>query len=124
MKKNWKAWLGLVLVFFAGIVAGVVGTRVVTRRVIQAVIQHPDLVRERIEHDLVRRLKLTPDQQAKVHITLTETQRELGDLRTEFQPRFVVIMTNAQSRISDVLTPEQQKKFEKIKEDNRRIFPH
>jgi hypothetical protein len=121
--KKWKPILALVLVFLAGLVMGVVSTRVVTRRVIRGAIEHPDRVREYIERDLVRKLKLDLDQQAKVHATLVDSQQQLETLRSDFEPRFVTIMSNAQAHISEVLTPEQKVKFDKLREENRRIFP-
>jgi Spy/CpxP family protein refolding chaperone len=111
------------LVFVAGVVVGVVGTRVVTRVVIRRAINHPELVRERIEHDLVRKLRLDADQQAKVHQVLLDSQKQLRELRLEFQPELASILSSASTNISSVLTPEQREKFEKLREENRHFLP-
>ncbi len=102
--KKLKPLLALALVFVAGMVVGVVGTRVVIRGFIRRAILHPELVRERIERDLVRRLKLDATQEMKVHEVLADSQKQLRDLRLEFQPQFIVIMSNSQERIAAVLT--------------------
>ena len=121
--KKLKPLLALLLMFLAGLAVGVVGTRVATRSFIRRAIQNPDLVRNLIEIDLVRKLKLDAVQRIKVHEVLADSQRQLRELRLEFQPRFAPIMDEANDRISAVLTPEQLKKFEKLQEENRRIFP-
>jgi hypothetical protein len=121
--KNLKPILALLLMFGVGVIVGVVGTRIVVRGFIRHAIEHPELVRERIERDLVRRLKLDSEQRAKVHEALTDTQKQLRDLRLEFQPQFVAIISDSQARIAAVLTPEQREKFEKYREENRRILP-
>ncbi|HWF18400.1 MAG TPA: hypothetical protein VG754_04000 [Verrucomicrobiae bacterium] len=121
--KKLRPWLVLLLVFCAGTMFGIVATRIVTRRVIHRMITHPDFVRERIQRELVRKLKLTPGQEIQVEAVLTDSQKELRDLRQEFQPRFVFIIADAQNRISAVLTPDQRERFEKLKEQNRHYFP-
>lgn len=121
--KKWKPILALVLVFLAGLALGIVGTRVVTRRVIRAALQNPELVALRIERDLVRGLKLNEEQKVKVHATLVDAQKQLQELRTDFQPRFLVITSNAQEHISQVLTPEQREKFDKMRGEHARFFP-
>jgi hypothetical protein len=113
----------LLLMFGVGVIVGVVGTRIVVRGFIRRAIEHPELVREQIERDLVRRLKLDSEQRAKVHEALTDTQKQLRDLRLEFQPQFVAIMSDSQARIADVLTPEQREKFDKYRKENQRILP-
>lgn len=121
--KKLKAIAALLLVFCAGLVVGVVATRVVTRVVIRAAISHPELVRERIERELVWKLRLDAEQRAKVHDVLVKSQRQLRDLRVEVQPELAGILSNASEQISETLTPEQRAKFEKLKEENWRLLP-
>jgi len=121
--KTLKVLAALVLVFGAGLVVGVVATRVVTRIVIRRALTHPELVRNRIERELARKLKLDAGQEAKVHVVLVDSQRQLRELRMEFQPQLSLILSNASAGISDTLNPEQLGKFEKMKEQNRRLLP-
>src|SRR5215475_840663 len=110
--KTLKVWLVLLLVFLAGFAGGVVATRIVVRKIVQTAIRHPELVRHRIELSLDRRLRLDPQQREQVGQILAETQDRLKALRKEFQPQFADIMQETRGKISAVLTPEQQQKFD------------
>jgi O-antigen ligase len=121
--KKLKVWLVLALVFLAGFAGGVVVTRVVTRRVIAAVIAHPELVRVKIERDLNRNLKLDARQRERVHQILTGAHDRLKALRQDFQPQFVSIVQDTRTEISAVLTPEQQKKFEQFQAERSTFLP-
>jgi len=116
--KNWKSLLLLVLVFFAGLAVGVVGTRIVVRRVVQGAIAHPERVQTYMERNLTRRLRLDNDQQVKLHDILTDTRGQLTSLRKEFQPQAAEVLTDADKKISALLTPEQQERYDKFKERN------
>jgi hypothetical protein len=114
--KTLKLLLLVGLVFFAGVVAGVVGTRVVIRHWMRSAIERPQMVQTLIEHRLQWRLKLDADQQAQVHQILADTRGQLKALRQEYHPQAVVIISNADAKISALLTPAQQKRFEKMKQ--------
>ena len=114
--KNWKSILLLMLVFCAGIVAGVVGTRVVVRQAVQQAIVHPERMQVSMERNLTRKLQLDNDQQAKLHVILTDTRHQLADLRKQFQPQTATILHDTDQKISLLLTPEQQTRYDKIKE--------
>lgn len=121
--KKLKVWLVLALVFLAGFAGGVVVTRVVTRRVIAAVIAHPGLVRVKIERDLNRNLKLDDRQRERVHQILTGARDRLKTLRQDFQPQFVSIVQDTRTEVSAALTPEQQKKFEQFQAGRGAFLP-
>ena len=116
--KSWKSILLLALVFFAGVVLGVVGTRVVVRRAVQQAIAHPEKVQSMVERSLLQKLRLDNGQQAKLHDILTDTCRELHDLRQQFQPQAAVILHGADKKIGALLTPEQQAGYESFKAKN------
>jgi uncharacterized membrane-anchored protein YhcB (DUF1043 family) len=117
-----KLWLVVALVFLAGFAAGVVTTRAVVRRMVSQAVLNPDRVRELIEKRITAKLGLDNEQQAKVHGVLAKASGELKDLRGDFQPRFRAIMSNAESEISAVLTPEQRERFKKFREENRHLW--
>src|SRR6267378_5199414 len=81
--NKFKPALALLLVFVAGTVFGVVGTRMVVRSVIREVITRPNVAQERIELNLVKRLKLNPEQKARVHQVLVDSQKQIRTLRIE-----------------------------------------
>lgn len=114
--KRWKSILLITLVFFAGIVLGVVGTRAATRHFTRLAITHPERVQFAIERSLTRRLRLDADQQTKLHTILTDTRSQMKTLREEFRPRVQAIYSETDTNIEAILTPDQQAKYEKIKE--------
>jgi uncharacterized membrane-anchored protein YhcB (DUF1043 family) len=115
--KKWKPILLLALVFFAGLAVGVVGTRLVVRRVVQQAIAHPEKVQFLLERNLKRRLRLDNQQQVQLHTILTDTREQLTTLRQQFQPQAAQVMRGADQKISALLTPEQQARYQKIKEN-------
>jgi len=120
--RRFKPWLVVTLVFLAGVVFGVVATRVVVRHVVRTAILHPEKMRDRIERDLTRHLKLTDQQRPQVHAALVRAHERLQALRWEFQPRFVEILDGTRSEILPALTPEQRERFEQFREENRRLW--
>ena len=117
--KTFKLLLLVSLVFMSGVVSGVVGTRIVVRRVMGEVIAHPETVQPRIERNLAFRLRLDGSQRMKLHEIMSDTRGQLKDLRQEYRPRVGLVLSNANGQITALLTPEQQARFEKWKTENR-----
>jgi hypothetical protein len=113
----------IALVFLAGVAAGVVGTRIAIRHWMNSAIQRPEKVQLLLERNLRWRLHLDARQRAEVHRILTDARVQLRDLREEYRPQFVAIVTNTEAQISAILTPEQEARFEKMQRENRRFFP-
>ena len=120
--KHWKSILLLVLVFVAGIAVGVVGTRTAVRHFVQRAIAQPERAQNFVERDLSRSLRLDETQRAKLHDILTESRGQLRELRVQFQPQMALVMSNANVKISALLTPEQAARFEEFKRANL-LFP-
>jgi hypothetical protein len=116
--KNWKSILLLALVFFAGLAVGVVGTRVVVRRMVQQAIIHPERVQSLMERNLKWHLRLDNEQQVQIHAILTDARGQLAGLRKEFQPQAAEVLRDADQKISALLTPEQQARYDKFKDRN------
>jgi protein CpxP len=75
---------------------------------------------------LSKELNLTDDQKAKVKPILEEQTKQMKTMRedstlTEDQKRekMKLIHQSTHSQINDILTPEQQKKFEQLKEQQK-----
>jgi hypothetical protein len=122
MPSKFKPWLLLVLVFFAGIATGIIGTRHVIRNFGPRLIGNPDWIRDRMERELGSELSLNAEQQAKVHKIFQDSQRDLGELRKEFGPRFGEIMKRSEKQIEEVLTLEQQAKYEKFLQEKKALW--
>jgi len=117
--KTFKLLLLVGLVFLAGVVAGVVGTRIAVRHWVHSAISRPQMVQTAIERRLQWQLQLDAGQQAQVHQILTDARRQLKELRQEYRPQVVEIVSNADAKISALLTPAQQERFEQMKQRNR-----
>ena len=111
--KYLKPIIVLVLVFIAGISVGVVATRYVIKRDIRRAITQPEMVRLRIERELTRELSLDATQQLKLDEILATMQQEIAKARKERQPRLRPIFADAQRHIHEMLTPDQQEKFDR-----------
>jgi hypothetical protein len=120
--KTFKLLLLVGLVFLAGVVAGVVGTRITIRHWVRSAIQRPQMVQTLVERRLKWQLRLDADQQAQVHQILTGARGQLKGLRQEYRPQVVLIVSNADVKISALLTPAQQERFEKMKRDSREFL--
>src|SRR5262245_57474197 len=104
--KNLKVILAIALVFAAGFAAGVVTTRTVVRQVVNQAVSNPDRLRALIERRLTTRLRLDAEQKRKTDQILTRTQEDIKALRREFAPRFILIVSNAESEIDATLTSD------------------
>lgn len=120
--KTFKSLLLVALVFLAGAVAGVVGTRAVVRHVVREVIAHPETVPPRVERNLAFRLRLDSGQRVKLHEIMSGTHGQLKDLRQEYRPRVILVLSNANNQITALLTPEQLARFEKWKKENHPLL--
>ena len=112
--KKLKPWIVLVLVFAAGVIVGVGGTRFAIRRVIDRVLSNPSLVQARLERDLTRQLRLSAGQQREVHAALERSQGELRQVRDEFRPRIGRILKRSETDIRAVLNEAQQERFDRL----------
>jgi len=117
-----KVALVIALIFVAGFAGGVVATRAVGRYVIAEIATNPDRLRVIIERRMAVRLRLNREQRVKVDQILSHTQDQLKDLRQQLGPRFQTIMSNTQAEISAQLTPEQQERFKKFREEHRKLW--
>jgi Spy/CpxP family protein refolding chaperone len=117
--KTFRLLLLVGLVFLAGAVAGVVGTRIAVRHWVHSAIQRPQMVQTDIERRLKWRLQLDANQQAQVHQILTDARGQLRELRQEYHPQVAEVVSNADAQITALLTPAQRERFEKLKQRNR-----
>jgi len=117
--KKLKLILLLTLVFGAGLVTGVVGTRIAVRNFINRAVGEPDFLRTRVERDLVRRLKLDATQQVQVSMALRAAHNGIIAMGEESRPRLRKILIKANGEIEAVLTPGQLENYHRMQLDNR-----
>jgi Spy/CpxP family protein refolding chaperone len=120
--KTLKLLALITLVFMAGVAAGVVGTRLVIRHWVNTAIQRPENFQLLLERNLRRQLRLDARQRVEVHRILTDARVQLRDLRQEYRPQVVAVLTNTEAQISAVLTPEQEARFERMQQENQHFL--
>jgi Spy/CpxP family protein refolding chaperone len=120
--KTFKLLALVTLVFLAGVAAGVVGTRLAIRHWMNTAIQRPENFQLLLERNLRRQLQLDPRQRVQVHRILTDARVQLRDLRQEYRPQMVAVLTNAETQISAILTPEQEARFEQMQQANQHFL--
>jgi hypothetical protein len=117
---NRRAVALLFLVLALGVALGAVGAMVVNRRVYGARLRNP----ARPVNALSQDLSLTADQVKQVSGILSEMQSKYDGIRQQMGPQFEQVRQQGREQIRQVLTPEQQPKFEdflrRVDEDRRR----
>jgi len=120
--KTFKLLALVTLVFLAGVAAGVVGTRLVIRHWVNTAVQRPENFQLLLERNLRWQLRLDARQRVEVHRILTDTRVQLRELRQEYRPQVVAVLTNTEAQISAILTPEQQARFEQMQQQNQHFL--
>jgi len=119
---NRKAIALLFLVLVLGIALGVVGTMAVNRRVYGARLRGANPARPVAR--LTQDLNLTGDQIKQVSGILTDMQSKYDAIRQQMSPQFEQVRQQGREQIRQLLTTEQQPKFEdflgRVDEDRRR----
>lgn len=112
--QNRKAVLLVVVLFALGIALGGVGTYVVTTRVQAA---RPQATPTRGPSHMAmftRDLNLTPEQQSQIQAIMNDTRARYAELHAKLDPEYEQVRHEGRQRIRQVLTPEQQPKFEDL----------
>jgi Spy/CpxP family protein refolding chaperone len=113
-KSKWQVRIAAILIFVLGFAAGALALNVYhrwARTRDQANIQAFD--------QMLDRLQLTSDQKTQVHQIFTDTRQQLQALRKESDPRVTAIRQQTDDRLQKVLTPDQWKQFQQMKDERR-----
>ncbi len=113
MNSNWKY---IVVALVLGIAIGAVGTIKGFQCGLRGSWKNPEKMHQRMLKEFTSKLNLTPDQQQKVSAILDDTGKKITTLREEVHPKFEAIRNSTRAQIREILTPEQQKKFDVISE--------
>lgn len=113
--KKWKIWLGVLLIFAAGLCIGGVGTGLVLRHQVMALLDEgPPATQRLLTKRLTRKLDLSPQQQQQVAAKIAATQERILALRGRYQPEAAMIIEDGVRDIRQDLNPEQQKKLDRL----------
>ncbi len=114
--RHWKMILGLMALFGTGVGTGGVGTIVLLNRVFSSPIDTDRWVNSRMD-DLDRRLKLTPEQKAKIRPIVTAAAERFRAIGEETFNNIIATAEQTHADVAKELTPQQQVEFSKLRED-------
>ena len=108
-----KLWGGLIVLFLAGTLTGIVGTCLYHRYEQQHRGEGgPAARQERIMKHLTQELSLTPEQQADIRPIVKRTHLDILQLRIQHQPEVERILDKGIADLKPKLSSEQQTKLD------------
>jgi len=108
------------LVFASGLVLGAFGQRLYTAStVVNKQRQNPEEMRKRIVAEYESRLKLTPEQLAKLNAILDETRARMEEARKGIRPTYEKIHEDQVAKIRELLNPNQQAEYDKMRKERQ-----
>jgi Spy/CpxP family protein refolding chaperone len=119
-----KLALAFLLVFVAGVATGAfLGLHHLTHHVVLGP-PHSGDVPDKMREHFRRALGLTAEQENKIAPILNATSAKLETIRVETAERVRTVMEDSKREIAPLLTPEQQKKLEKLDSEHRKMMLH
>jgi Spy/CpxP family protein refolding chaperone len=110
--QRLKPWLVLAVIFLAGIVTGSSLTVAWSSHFFQP--PGAQQMKSRWLAHLTERLKLSPDQQAKIEPILTDADNQIQSFHHEEMEHMAQIMEKTNNQIAAILTPDQQVELQKM----------
>ena len=121
---KWKLAFAFLLVFIAGVTTGCLfGALHLKKRHIMGPPHSGDVAGKMREH-FRKALDLTPEQEAQILPIIDTTSTKLEAIRVETAERVRAVMEESKREVAPQLSPEQQKKLEKLEAHHRRIMIH
>jgi len=113
-KGKWKLWSGVVAVFIVGaIVGGLSATALIRGHFLQVMKSGPPRgVHKPIAEKLTADLSLTQDQRAEVERIVRDFEPRFREFEQQARTGVRAIMNEMEARIREILTPEQQVKYD------------
>jgi Spy/CpxP family protein refolding chaperone len=119
--KRWKSILGVLLVFLLGALAGAAVVHRVDRQGVEGVLSgRGGATVDLIVRRLSRSLDLDPAQRDQVRAIVTETRREIVEIRKPVQAQVEATIERSRARVRAILRPDQQEKFDRIRAEHRK----
>jgi uncharacterized protein YneF (UPF0154 family) len=121
--KNWKAILGVVLVFLLGSAAGgLVTMRCMKKRIERVVHGEPMFTADEVVRHMSRRLRLDAAQRDQIRAIVVDTQAQMSAVRKQCQPQVRAVIDEAIAKTRPILRPDQLEKFDKFIAERRRAW--
>ncbi len=115
MRASMKIWSAIFLVFVLGCITGGAISGLYLARSSDNN-QRPVSMRDTNEYfeTLKREVDLTPEQETKMSAVLDEMRNKYKSVCADVRPRYFALREDARLRMREMLSPEQQKKFDTI----------
>jgi hypothetical protein len=113
-RRKWLAALLIFFVFLAGMMVGSGLTIAVAVHHIQIAIRHPEEVPARLTAFLDKRLRFSHEQAVDVERLIAAHQAHLQEIRRQVQPQIQSELDGLRQEINDILTPDQQLKWDRL----------
>jgi hypothetical protein len=118
--KNWKAILGVVIVFLLGMTAGTFLTGAAAAKRLHRVLHgQTAFSAEEITRRLSRQLRLDPAQREQMLTIVQAAQAQITEARTACQPKVLAALDDFDAKARVALRPDQVEKFDKLVADRK-----
>ena len=111
--SKWRVRIAVLLIFLLGFSAGVLGLNVYQKW------RSRDQARRQEYAQMIDRLQLNNDQKTQVQQIFSDTRAQLQALRREPDPRVAGIRQQTDEKLQKVLTPDQWKQFQQMRDELR-----
>jgi Spy/CpxP family protein refolding chaperone len=117
-----KLAIAFLLVFVAGAATGAfLGLHHLTHHIVLGP-PHSGDVPDKMREHFRRALGLTAEQENKIAPIINATSAKLETIRVETAERVRTVMEQSKKEIAPLLTPEQQKKLDKLDSEHRKMM--
>jgi Spy/CpxP family protein refolding chaperone len=111
--SKWRVRIAAILIFVLGFSAGALGLNVYQRWRSGAQARRQEFAQ------MIDRLQLNGDQKTQVYQIFSDARAQLQGLRKDADPRVADIRQHTDERLQKVLTPEQWKQFQQMRDERR-----
>jgi len=118
----WRARFAVLAVFLAGCIFGAAAFNLYLLRIENRIFHSPDVLAQLLIYKLDRDLDLTEKQKTEIHTIVIDSRSEVLSLNRDIMPRIHDIFERYQLRIRNVLTPEQQARYDRIVAERRQML--
>jgi Spy/CpxP family protein refolding chaperone len=115
IKNKWQIRVATFVIFMLGFVAGALALNVYHVWVSAS----GEMVKQKRYDQIFNQLNLTDQQRGDVQKIVGETREQLQNLRKESEPRVQEIRGRADNKFQQILTPEQWRDFQQLRDKMR-----
>ena len=121
-RRRWVSVLLYLVLFASGIAIGSGATLIITYKVVQYRLRHPERLPDRAVERLKKPLDLSNQQAVEVRSIIRSHLIRLQALRRQWQPQLDAELDSLEADVAAVLKPEQAEKWHKIAREKRQSW--